>query len=381
MSHEIRTPLNAILGLNFLMRREGLSSEQSQRLDKVDSAGQHLLSIVNDVLDLSKIEAGRVQIERTNFHLSAVLDHVHSIIADAARAKGLAVVVDGDAVPLWLRGDPTRLRQAFLNLAGNAVKFTERGRIDLRAEFLVDLDDEFMVRFSVEDTGIGVTEEQRSRLFQAFEQADVSTTRQFGGTGLGLAITSRLAELMGGSCGVDSRPGEGSHFWFTARLQRGHGVMPGSPRGTPAAAEGELRQRHRGARILLAEDNEVNREVALAMLHGVGLEVDVAEDGEEALRLARTRPYDLVLMDMQMPRMGGLEATRLIRALPGWHLRPILALTANAFDDDRLACEAAGMNDFITKPMRVNALYEILLSWLDLNLGQGAAPDTAPVTE
>ncbi len=365
MSHEIRTPLNAIVGLNYLIRQSDITAEQSARLDKIDSAGQHLLAIINDVLDLSKIEAGRVHVEATDFHLSAVLDNVHSIVADAARAKGLDIVVDSNAVPMWLRGDPTRLRQALLNFASNAVKFTERGQISLRAKLLSDEGEALLVRFAVEDTGIGITPEQLPRLFQAFEQADASITRKFGGTGLGLAISQRLARLMGGDCGVDSTPGVGSTFWFTAHLQRGHGVMPGRAASLVAGADMQLRERHRGRRILLAEDNEVNREVALAMLHGVALHVDTAGDGREALSLAQAGAYDLVLMDMQMPDMGGLEATRAIRALPGWKDCPIVALTANAFDEDRRACAAAGMNDFMSKPMDAPVLYACLLRWLD----------------
>jgi two-component system sensor histidine kinase/response regulator len=307
--------------LNYLMRSEGVTPKQSARLDKIDNASQHLLSIINDVLDLSKIESGRVQLESTDFHLSAILDAVHSIIAETARAKGLHVEVDRDAVPLWLRGDQTRLRQALLNFAGNAVKFTERGSIALRAKLLKDQDDELLIRFSVEDTGIGIPADQIGRLFQAFEQADASTTRRFGGTGLGLSITQRLAQLMNGECGVLSTPGVGSTFWFTARLQRGRGAMPVLARAVDPSADEQLRRRHRGARVLLVEDNEVNREVALALLHSVGLNVDAAADGTEALALARTSVYDLVLMDVQMPphgrtagHAGDTPATRLGQA-------------------------------------------------------------------
>ena len=365
MSHEIRTPLNAIIGLNYLVRRAGVTAEQSVRLDKVESAGKHLLSLINNVLDLSKIDAGQVQLESANFHLSSVLDAVASIIGEAARAKGLVVELDADAVPMWLRGDPTRLRQALLNFADNAVKFTSSGAIALRAKLLQDDGDALLVRFSVEDTGIGIAADSLPRLFRAFEQADASITRKFGGTGLGLAIAKRLAELMGGSCGADSRPGVGSTFWFTAWLQRGHGVLPAAVSGNAASAEALLRQRHQGARVLVAEDNVVNQEVLLAMLYGAGLSAVVAPDGQQAVAMARAGDYALALMDMQMPVMGGLEATRAIRALPHWQTTPIVALTANAFDEDRQACKAAGMDDFIVKPVDADLLYATILRWLD----------------
>jgi PAS domain S-box-containing protein len=373
MSHEIRTPMNAIIGLNYLLRKDITSPAQAARLDQIHKAGQHLLSILNDVLDLTKIEAGRLQLEDADFSLSALLDHVRSIVAGAAHAKGLAVqVLDSDA-PDWLRGDETLLRQALLNFASNAVKFTEQGRITLQASLLEEPGDALVLRFAVADTGIGIDEALQARLFMPFEQADASTTRRHGGTGLGLAITRRLAQMMGGASGVHSEVGQGSTFWFTARLHRGQGRQP-TTSATPAlAVEVRLREAHLGSRVLLVEDNPVSREVALAMLQDAGLEVEIAGDGVEAVQRMQDRAYDLVLMDMQMPRMDGLAATRAIRALPGCDRVPILALTANAFAEDRRACTDAGMDDFIAKPMDMSTLYGTLLRWLSSEARAGTS--------
>jgi len=369
MSHEIRTPLNSIIGLNYLMRRDGLSPEQAARMDRIEASSQHLLELINDVLDFAKLDVDKVQLEEADFGLSAVFDQVHAIIAESAQEKGLAIQLELGAAPQWLRGDPTRLRQALLNFAGNAVKFSNSGLIRIAATLLEERDSAVLLKFSVTDSGVGIAAEHLPRLFQMFEQADASMTRRYGGTGLGLAITQRLATLMNGDCGVESELGVGSTFWFTAVLKRGQAVRRDGDLDAVATAEVQLRQRHGQARILLAEDNEVNREVMLAIVQGVGMSVDVATDGRAAVDMARVGAYDVVLMDIQMPVMNGLEATRMIRQLAGWQERPILALTANSYEEDRRVCRAAGMNDFIAKPIRIEAFYASLLKWLEFREG------------
>lgn len=364
MSHEIRTPMNAIVGLTYLLRRAGPTAQQADLLGKIDTAAGHLLSVIDNILDISKIEAGRLELEKTDFHLSTVLDGARSMIAGQARAKGLAVEVDPGNTPGWLRGDPTRLRQSLLNYLGNAVKFTDSGKITLRAILLEEKGDKVEIAFEVEDTGIGIAPERIPAVFEAFEQADASTTRKYGGSGLGLAITRRLARLMGGDAGAVSEPGHGSTFWFTAELERGHG-RPQSPAFARAhAAEAELRGRSCGVRVLLVDDGSVNREIAAEMLRDVGLDVVTAKSGREAVDRARDDDYGMILMDMQMPQMDGLEAAGLIRRLPGREATPIVAVTASAFDADRRACLDAGMDDFLTKPLTEDALYATLRKWL-----------------
>ena len=502
MSHEIRTPMNAVLGLSHLALKTDPSPRQRDYLIKIRNSGQHLLGIINEILDFSKIEAGKLTVENIEFDLDKVLENVSNLISEKASEKGLELVFDIEpsVVSSRLRGDPLRLGQILINFCNNAVKFTEEGEIVIRAQVLDVLEDSQVVKFSVCDTGIGMTDAQMERLFQAFEQADTSTTRKYGGTGLGLAISKRLAELMNGNVGVTSELGKGSTFWFTARLGKGAAVprpnlLRSDLRGrrvliiddnSPAravlsnmltnmtfsadeAASGEegiemvrqavkrgepyeivfvdwqmpsldgietskrilalpdlaisphlvmvtaygredvLKQaeknglenvlikpvtsstlfdtivgvlradqetnghvevapsfeiaRTRGTRVLLVEDNEINQEVAIGLLEDAAIQVDLAENGEIAVRMSQQNDYDVVLMDMQMPVMDGIEATREIRSDPRLRNLPIIAMTANAMAADREKCLDAGMNDHIGKPIDPDQLFSVLLRW------------------
>ena len=367
MSHEIRTPMNAILGMSALLRRDGVTPKQAERLDQIDVAASHLLATISDILDISKIEAGKFVIEDAPVMVASLLGNVYSILIDRAQAKGLQLKVERGNFPPGLRGDPTRLQQALLNYATNAIKFTEKGNVTVRAFPQEETADALVVRFEVQDSGIGIPPETLPRLFSAFEQADNSTTRKYGGTGLGLAITRQLAELMGGDAGALSTPGSGSTFWFTASLRKNEGQGEITPPRTVNAVDAEqaIRQRYQGTRILLVDDEPINLLVAQCLLEDSGLVVDTAEDGAQAIQRARQIRYALILMDMQMPKVNGLEATQRIRRLPGYLDTPILAMTANAFAEDRAQCFAAGMNDFIIKPVAPEQFFSTLLRWLE----------------
>ena len=369
MSHELRTPMNAIIGLTHMLGRNNNDPGQRDKLGKISHAAEHLLQLLNDILDLSKMDAEQMTLEQTQFTLSGLMRHLESLVSSKAESKKIKLLfeVDRNTLHQTLLGDALRLQQVLVNLVGNAVKFTDQGGVTVVVNLLEDHEASVLLGFEIRDSGIGIPAEAVERIFDPFEQADGSTTRQYGGSGLGLTISQRFVRLMGGELTVTSTPGEGSCFAFTIALAKSVEQLDETLDSATLGiqAEQRLRADFRGTRVLVAEDDWVNQEVILELLREVlGFHVDIAEDGEVALEKAEANDYALILMDMQMPEMDGVEATVCIRQLSGYVFVPIIAMTANAFAEDRAKCLDAGMNDFLTKPFDPDLLYVTLLKWL-----------------
>ncbi|TXI75036.1 MAG: response regulator [Dechloromonas sp.] len=370
MSHELRTPMNAIIGMTYMLGRGNIDASQRDKLDKVSNAANHLLNLLNDILDLSKIDAEKMTLEQSPFSIGKLVANLDSLLVAKVGAAGmrLSYEITPQLARRELLGDPLRLQQVLLNLVGNAIKFTEKGKVTLAISERAGTAEALTLDFAVRDQGIGIAPEAQARIFNPFEQADGSTTRKFGGTGLGLPISSRLIRLMGGEIHLNSTLGVGSTFSFTITLPLARPQATLAPVNTEisgAEAERRLRSDFAGSRILVAEDDWVNQQVAIELLREVlGFTVDIAGDGSQAIERLQKGRYDLVLMDMQMPVMDGLEATRCIRAMPEYADLPIVAMTANAFAEDQALCLDAGMDDFLPKPVNADKLYVMVLKWL-----------------
>ncbi len=369
ISHEIRTPMNSILGMAQLAFKAEQNPRQRDYLKKIQLSGEHLLNIIDDILDISKIDAGKLDIEVVDFELANVMENLTNLVAKKAEDKNLKLVFDIDpSIPAYLRGDPLRLCQVLINLANNAIKFTEKGEVMVSIKRLEDDRNDALLRFEVQDTGIGMSEDEMAMLFQSFQQTDSSTTRKYGGTGLGLVICKQLVEMMDdGEIGVESTPGKGSTFWFTVRLAEGVPLAP-EPTELPlqeigSNESGLLKQIH-GARILLIDDNAFNLQVATDFLLSSGAVVTTGSNGKEAIDLLRQQRFDCVLMDVQMPVMDGVEAVERIRRDPAIDDVPVIAMTASALKEDKARYLAAGMDDVIIKPFKYQTLFATLAKWL-----------------
>ncbi len=360
MSHEIRTPMNSIMGMAYLALQAEIDPKQRNYIHNIHFSAQNLLGIINDILDISKIESGNLTLESIDFNLDQMFYNLSNQLGDSAALKDLKLIFEADELlSQALRGDPLRLRQVLTNLISNAIKFSAHGDVIVRIKSLPTAEGEMRVRFEIKDSGIGLSPEQIKDLFQAFHQADTTITRKYGGTGLGLAISKRLVEMMGGEIGVESQLGLGSTFWFSILLDKGEIHAE-----TVADIFHPDLQVLKGAKILVVEDIPVNQMLVQELLEMQGVIVTIADNGLEALAIMQKQAFDCVLMDMQMPVMDGLEATRQIRAHPDLKDSYIIAMTANARNEDWLRCQAAGMNDFISKPIDVKSMYAILAKWV-----------------
>ena len=370
MSHELRTPMNGVMGMTDLALRRAIDAKQIDWLTKSQGAAKHLMAVLNDILDISQIESERLTLEEKNFSLAQAIDEVLQMQEAPAQAKGLQLHSEIDAaLPELLCGDAMRVKQILLNFTGKAIKFSDHGTITVRASVAEEDSHSLMLKLEVTDQGIGISAEQQARLFHAFTQADGSMNRKYGGNGLGLIICKRIALLMGGDAGVVSEEGVGSTFWVTARIKFAVAGQTADTSLPIEPARDALARQFAGTRVLLVDDDPVNREVMTFLLEAAGLAPESASNGREAVAMARTGGYGLILMDVQMPGMNGVEATRAIRELPDMARIPILAVTAHAFDEDRDNFLAAGMDDHITKPTTSNQLCSIVLRWLQKAAG------------
>ena len=385
MSHELRTPLNTIIGMTGLALHQASAPKLVNQLTKIDAASTHLLQIISDILDISRIEAEPLTLQHIQFNMAELLEKLMRVVEPRAKEKGLRlrVEVPPELKHLSLLGDPLRLDQVVRNLVDNAVKFTTAGAVTVRITVVEDRLREVLLRFEVQDSGLGIAPVDQKRLFTAFEQVDASMTRKHGGTGLGLAISKRLAELMGGEIGVDSAVGVGSTFWVTTRLEKAtpnaHSLASPEPPLDRDAATQQIQARFAGARILVAEDEPITQEILKWLLEEAGLAVDVACDGAFALALARSHAYALILLGLRMPQLNGLQAARAIRADSLNRNTPIIATTADAFDGDRQACMDAGMDDHLGTPINPDGVLKAVASWLGKRSATGdAATGDAP---